>query len=125
MFKIGDIAIALSDRNFLDVSRVKVEEFKVFGLRRAKGEAYKVFGVTNCVGCHAEMICIYNKTLNYKAQMKCMNCDCTSMSSNNIWTMASNFKLKELDPYKELELAVKAEDFERAAVLRDIINANK
>jgi protein-arginine kinase activator protein McsA len=38
--------------------------------------------------------------------------------------MASNFKSKEYDPYEELMLAVKLEDYERAAELRDLINAD-
>jgi protein-arginine kinase activator protein McsA len=39
--------------------------------------------------------------------------------------MASNFRAKEFDPYEELLLAIKAENYERAAELRDIINADK
>lgn len=111
IFKIGDIIVALNS---------KVCELNP----RIEGNEYKVLGSTCCPECKEELVCINktNATKSYK--IKCAICGDTSMKSNHMWTLASNFRAKEFDPYEELERAIANEDYMRAAELRDKINAD-
>ena len=122
-FKIGDIVIALTDKLYQSSQTLNYFGRTII-VNRMKGQEYKVVGVTSCKKCNSELICVHEQSLSFNAQMKCMDCGCISLSSNSIWSMASNFKAKEYDPYEELMLAVKLEDYERAAELRDLINAD-
>lgn len=111
-FKTGDLVIALNS--------------KQCNLNpRTEGKEYKVIGVSKCPCCEVEMICI-NETHHERAfRIRCASCGDTTMRSNHVWTLASNFRSANyFDPYDELDRALKNEDYMRAAELRDLINAD-
>lgn len=110
-FKIGDIIVALNSKDCSINPRVKDKE-------------YKVIGSTCCPECSEELVCISKNHNSKTYKIKCAVCGDTSMKSNHVWTLASNFRNKEFDPYEELERAISNEDYMRAAELRDMINSD-
>lgn len=111
-FKTGDIVIALSSKQCKYNPRVE-------------GEAYRVFGTMQCPECKEDFICINDKHYDQTVRIKCTACGCSNIYSNHVWTLASNFKIQGLDLKLELNLAVKREDYARAAQLRDMIRAEE
>jgi hypothetical protein len=111
-FKVGDIVIARNSKECKHNPRVE-------------GKEYKVVGVTFCRECHDELLCINENGGSKSYRMKCGKCGNSDMLSSHFWTSASNFMSKDFDPYYELNLAIKMEDYERAAELRDQINAER
>jgi len=122
-FKIGDIVVALTSKDLQTFVNGNITTDIL--INRVKGQEFTVVGVSKCGECDAEMICIHETSLRKSLIMRCMDCGCTSKKSSHVWSMASNFRAKEFDPYEELSLAIKTENYERAAELRDIINADK
>jgi hypothetical protein len=111
-FNTGDKVIALSSK---DCNKNP----------RQKGKEYKVIGVMECPECSEEFICINDKQYSNTLRIKCAACSCSNIYSNHMWTLASNFRSKDqFDPHYELKIAIKDEDYMRAAKLRDIINSD-
>lgn len=111
-FKTGDIVVALSSRH-CNMNP------------REEGKEYRVHGVMKCPSCMEEFVCINDTHYDQTIRIKCSACGCSDMHSNHVWTLASNFKIKGLDLKLELNLAVKMEDYARAAQLRDMIRAEE
>lgn len=111
-FNTGDIVVALSTKH-CNMNP------------REEGKEYKVIGVIKCPQCEEDFICINDKTYSKAVRIKCSTCSCTNIYSNHVWTIASQFRSKNtFDPQQELQLAIKREDYMRAAELRDIINSD-
>jgi len=111
-FAIGDKVVALNSKECNINPRVQ-------------GKEYTVLSVMNCPGCNEEMIAITEPKDKLSLRIRCASCNDTRICSNYPWTLASNFRsANHFDPYEELQLAIKRENYERAAELRDMINAD-
>ena len=111
-FNTGDIVVALSTKH-CNMNP------------RQEGKEYKVIGIMQCPKCSEEFVCINDKQYDKTVRIKCSACSCSNIYSNHVWTSASQFRSNDnFDPHQELQLAIKREDYMRAAELRDIINSD-
>jgi protein-arginine kinase activator protein McsA len=109
-FKIGDKVTAINSKE------CKYQP-------REAGKEYTVHSVVNCPSCNEQLINISKKELPKAYRIKCSSCHSTNFSSNHSWTSASNFIPSTENLHLKLELAVKLEDYEEAAKIRDMINS--
>ena len=114
-FEIGQIVVALTN---------PPDEFNQ---PRTKGCKYPILDVMYCSKCGIQDINIAGELGKYapngKLWSKYMTCSCgnTSLNHGKHWTNSENFALVD-DIKEELEEAVANEDYELAALLRDINN---
>jgi hypothetical protein len=103
-FKIGDKVVALTNPK------------SEFGQPRIKGNTYVVNAIMYCSGCGEQEINIGSS--NPKNTTKC-TCGELMLSKGLKWTHSHLFtKINDLD--SAIEEAVENEDYEMAAILRDL-----
>jgi hypothetical protein len=108
-FNIGDKVIALTNST------------NEFSQPRVKGKMYIVVNLMYCQKCGEQMI-----SLGYKSQWPSIVCKCDNLQNNDglHYTLSSHFaKADDFD--QEIEEAVKEENYELAALLRDLKITNE
>lgn len=115
-FQVKDKVVALSSK-----------DCKYTG--REEGKEYNVHGVTFCKKCNQQFISIHPEPLGKTFVIKCGECGDDTIKSNHPWTSAKHFVLATESTNKEvllikLENAIRAENYEEAAKLRDMLNSN-
>lgn len=107
-FKAGDKIVALTSK-----------ECKINP--RVKGKTYTVIASTSCPKCNNELVCIKEGNKDDVFKQVCSGCESAEIRSNMLWTDAKHFAHTEESLEVQLELAVKEENYELAAILRDKI----
>lgn len=106
-FEIGDKVVAL------------VSSTHPFTQTRIKGNVYTVEDILYCTKCGIQVINIGQKCKGNTGLLECSICGDTSSNRNLGWTQSRYFA-KVDDLSEAIEEAVAEEDYETAALLRDI-----
>lgn len=105
-FEIGQIVVALEDSK-----EIMQQPFK-------KGSKYKIRDIGYCAKCGKQFINFTNTTPP-SGNSKCITCSNVQPNSGKTWSSSDHFAAVN-DVKEELEKAVANEDYELAALLRDI-----
>ena len=105
-FEIGQIVVALEDSK-----EIMQQPFK-------KGSKYKIEDIGYCAKCGKQFINFTN-LLPPRGSSKCKTCNNIQPNNGKTWSSSEYFALVD-DITEELKEAVANEDYELAALLRDI-----
>lgn len=106
-FSIGERVVALTNPS------------EKYSQPRIKGKTYTVLAVKYCVGCGIQDINVAgNSSIDFTHEI--CGCGLRTIAEDNMWWTSSNNFARLTDLEAELKTAVENEDYETAAMIRDI-----